>query len=206
MSKDIKEKYEKACAIKDKALCLVESQLNGDINSVDSKELGEVVDIAKDMAELMKYCEEANYYHKVTEAMDDGSDEDKRYYLNKYIPEYEGKFYTPMYSRQLMTGGKYMYTEPSMPIERMYTDNNTTSGNYRNRMYFEEPYHNMHDGKAYMTRRSYMESNDKSEKSQELDKYMHDLADDLTEMLNSADPNDKAKVKQNLINLTSKIA
>lgn len=40
--------------VKDTLLCAVESQL-GDLEKVDAKELGEVVDMVKDMEEAMYY-------------------------------------------------------------------------------------------------------------------------------------------------------
>lgn len=223
MGKDIKEKYERACAIKDKALSLAETQLNGDISQVDAKELGEVIDIAKDMAELIKYCEEACYYHKVTEAMDEGSEEEKKYYLNKYIPEYEGKFYTPIdYARQRDSRGRYMYTpepmimderfDPSWDRSRMYytepsgiyypsyTGNGNSSSNYAR---------DMREGRSGISRRTYMDMKesgaDKESQSKELDHFMKDLADDMTEMIHEMSNEDKEMVKRKLAELASKI-
>lgn len=191
MEKSFKEKYEKVCSIKDKALCLVMDQINGDLSLVDAKELGEVADIAKDMSELMKYCAEAEYYHKVVEAMEESSDEEKSYYLNKYIPEYNGKFYTPMY--------------------HIWDDRYE-----KDRMYYSEPKgmhysideHNMNDGKAWESRRSYMEIKDygdKTIKSQELERYIKDLGEDLSEMIMGMDQNDKMQLKNKIIQLSNKI-
>lgn len=232
MGKELKEKYERVCSIKDKALSLIETQLNGDLSQVDAKELGEVVDIAKDMAELMKYSEEACYYHKVTEAMDEGSDEEKKYYLNKYIPEYDGKFYTPIeYARMRDSRGRYMYTEPHM----MRMDDRYDSDWDRSRMYYTEPsryYSNglnsgqngsssnysgmnyaMNDGRvgrSWESRRGFMEAKehgeDKTKTNKELEKYMQDLADDMTEMIAEMDANEKAMLKQKLATMASKIA
>lgn len=220
MSKDIKEKYERVCAIKDKALSLIETQLNGDLTQVDAKELGEVVDIAKDMAELMKYSEEACYYHKVTEAMENGSDEEKKYYLNKYIPEYEGKFYMPMenYARRRDSRGRYMYTEPYMMddrydpemIGRMYYSSNSSSNNNSNSGRMNYTNHDMRDGRAWESRRGYMEAKehgeDKNQTNKELEKFMQDLADDMTEMVVNMDANEKTLLKQRLATMASKIA
>lgn len=225
MGKELKEKYERVCAIKDKALSIAETQLNGDISQVDAKELGEVVDIAKDMAELMKYMEEACYYHKVSEAMDEGSEEEKKYYLNKYIPEYEGKFYTPMpMARGRDSRGRYMYTEPIMMDDR-YDDT------FRDRMYYSSMngsssssgregstsgrmnYTDMHDyrdGRSYMARRGYMEAKemgkDKEHMNKELDKYMEELSSDMTEMIHGMDASEKQLLKQKLATLASKIS
>lgn len=229
MGKDIKEKYERVCAIKDKALSLIETQLNGDLNQVDAKELGEVVDIAKDMAELMKYSEEACYYHKVTEAMDEGSDEEKKYYLNKYIPEYEGKFYTPAeYARRRDSRGRYMYTEPVMYDDRydeMYKDrmyytepsrmyyssngSGTSSTNYANNSNSTNYTRDYREGRSPMARRGYMEAKEmgkpKEHTSKELEKYMEELSSDMTELIQGMDSSDKQLLKQKLATLASKI-
>ena len=217
MGKDFKEKYERVCAIKDKALSLVETQLNGDIHSVDAKELGEVMDIAKDSAELMKYMEECCYYHKVTEAMDEASPEEKSYQLNKYIPEYEGKFYTPMeYARARDSRGRYMYTEPDYRVDpdyrnRMYyssmpSSNSGQNGSHMN--YTDSNTHNAYDGKYYMGRRGYMEAKemgDNGKKSKELEKMLHDLADDLNELIVDMTPEEKTMTKQKMSQIASKI-
>lgn len=219
MGKDLKEKYERVCAIKDKAIGLVEGQLNGDISAVDAKELGEVADIAKDMAELMKLCAEAEYYHKVTEAMDEGSEEEKKYYLNKYIPEYEGKFYTPMhmnnYARQRDSRGRYMYTEPNMYMmdddwdrSRMYYTSpggqSSSSGRSSSTNYARD----MREGRSGITRRTYMDmkdAGDRNGKTKELEHYMQDLATDISEMIEDMEPNEKTMVKQKLTQLAAKV-
>jgi len=96
MGKSLKDKYERICDLKDKFLEITETQLEGDISTVSAEELGYVVDMAKDMAEMMKYCEEAKYYCKVTEAMDKASDEEKSYYMTMYAPETNGYRHTHM--------------------------------------------------------------------------------------------------------------
>lgn len=219
--KDFKEKYEKVCGIKDKALCLVETQMNGDIASVNAEELGEVADIAKDMAELMMYCAQAEYYHEVVEAMHKGSDEENTYYLNKYNPEYDGKFYTPMnMARARDSRGRYMYTEP-MRWDDRYDDS-------MSKMYYTEP-KGMHyssangsnsgtsmnytrdyrEGRSPMARRTYMEmkenGEDKTKTNKELEHYMSELSEDLTEMINGMDATEKAQLKNKIIQLSNKI-
>lgn len=220
MGKDIKEKYERVCAIKDKALSLVETQMNGDLSQVDAKELGEVADIAKDMAELMKLMEETCYYHKVVEAMDEASPEEKSYQLNKYIPEYEGKFYTPMsMARQRDSRGRYMYTEPMMYDDEPYKDrmfyssmggNNSSSsssgGRGSSNMNMARDYR---EGRSPMVRRTYMEMKENGESkektSKELEHYMTEMAEDITEMIEKMEPSEKVILKQKMNQLIAKI-
>ena len=56
----------------------VQSQMN-DLKNVDTKELGEAIDMIKDLSEAIYYC-------TVTEAME-GKDKE-RYYTEKMIPYY----------------------------------------------------------------------------------------------------------------------
>lgn len=218
MGKDFKEKYERVCSVKDKAISLVETQLNGNIENVDAKELGEVADIAKDFAEIMKLCCEAEYYYKVTEAMDEGSDEEKKYYLNKYIPEYEGKFYTPMYARQRDSRGRYMYTEPTMTHDgdsyrdRMYYSSmNGNAGSSRSNMNMgmNDMGRDSREGRSGMTRRTYMEMKENGEasdvKMKELEKYMTDLSSDITDMISHMSSDEKSMVKSRIKGLADKI-
>lgn len=218
MGKDIKEKYERVCSIKDKALSLVETQLNGNIENVDAKELGEVADIAKDMAELMKCCAEAEYYHTVTEAMNEATEEDKKYYMDKYLPE-TMMYYTPMgnYARQRDSRGRYMYTEPeSMRYDdrfdepyrnRMYFSTSANTGSHSNSMNYTMNDSRM--GRAWESRRGYMEAKemgeDKTKTNKELEKFMQDMADDMTEMIQDMDSSEKAILKQKLATMASKI-
>lgn len=212
MGKDIKEKYERVCSIKDKAISLVETQLNGDLTQVDAKELGEVADIAKDMAEIMKLCSEAEYYCKVAEAMDDASPEEKSYQLNKYIPEYEGKFYTPMtMTRQRDSRGRYMYTEPMWHEDESYKDrmyyssmNGGSSGNNSSMNYAARDYR---EGRSPMIRRTYMELKENGkDATKELEHFMDEMATDITEMVEKMTPQERATLKQRLVTLSTKIA
>ncbi len=65
-------------AMRDKAISIAEEGLNQDVSCIDAKELGEIVDIVKDL-------EEAIYYRTITEAMEESSDREK--YLKRYVPE-----------------------------------------------------------------------------------------------------------------------
>lgn len=67
------------------------------LEQMDTKEIGEVVDVIKDFAEAKKYCMEALYYQKVTEAM--LSYEEPRYGYNnrrygngQYAPKGMGSY------------------------------------------------------------------------------------------------------------------
>lgn len=244
MGKDMKEKYERVCAIKDRAISLVESQINGNIENVDAKELGEVADIAKDMAELMKLCSEAEYYHSIVEAMEKNSDEENKKNMDKYLPE--SRYYdNTMDGRGRDNGmrnnpgnGRMRYYMPMTDYDEMYdwddpaimrrlgmkphyySDTNmnpgmnpnissSMNGNNSN-MNSNEYRRDSREGRAGITRRTYMEmkenGEDKQVKMKEMEKFLHDLADDMTEMIEGLDANEKATVKTKLTQLAAKIA
>lgn len=233
MGKNIKEKYERVCSIKDKAISLVETQLNGNIQEVDAQELGEVADIAKDMAEIMKLCSEAEYYHSIVEAMEKNSIEENKMNMDKYLPEsryYDNgmrgdgrsnssRYYKPMPDYDEMNGWydpTIMRTSPMKP--HYYSDtimNPTTrqkmdNNNYPNMNTNQDEYRrDSREGRAGITRRTYMEmkenGEDKQVKMKEMEKFLHDLADDMTEMIEGLDTNEKATVKTKLTQLAGKI-
>lgn len=202
MSKDFKEKYERVCGVKDKALSLVETQMNGNIQDVDAKELGEVADIAKDMAEIMKLCSEAEYYFKITEAMDKHSNDENMEYIEEYIPK-----------------SKRYYSRPYVYDDDRYDET------YRSRMYYTDPNarvthngkgmrinygdHTTMDGRAYVSRRGYMESKnngaDNATLISEIRKWASDTAEDVMEMIKDASPEEKAVLKQHFAQIASKI-
>lgn len=63
----------KLCDMKAELACLAKEALSGDVESVDAKELGEVVDMIKDIYEAEKDCAKAKYYKTVVKAMDENS-------------------------------------------------------------------------------------------------------------------------------------
>lgn len=67
------------------------------LESMDTKEVGEAVDIIKDFAEAKKYCMEALYYQKVTEAMLSYEEprygyNNRRYNNGQYAPKGMGSY------------------------------------------------------------------------------------------------------------------
>lgn len=59
------------CDLKKRLLNLAKGEVDRDITNVDAKELGEVVDMVKDLAAAEASCYEACYYKTVVEAMAD---------------------------------------------------------------------------------------------------------------------------------------
>ena len=101
---------ERLKSIKDCLIAQVSGQM-GKLDQVDAKELGEVVDMIKDM-------EEACYYAKITEAMEKGEEEKKYYTERPYSMELrdrrEGR--SPM-SRKMYMESKELHKDKTTQLK-----------------------------------------------------------------------------------------
>lgn len=197
--------HEKLKHMKDTLMCAVEMQLC-DLSEVDTKELGEAIDMIKDL-------EEAIYYCTVTEAMQG----------NKTEMEWEMK--KGGHHQEEKSGDSRMYYGGGYPM--MYADSGSTSssstsgsrgnsgssnGSYNSSNgsnYYDEPYRDEREGRSYNSRRMYMEAKDmkrdKATQLRELEKYMQELSQDITEMIADASPEEKAYLEKKITALASKI-
>ena len=152
-----------------------------DLENVDAQELGEVIDIIKDIEETIYYC-------TVTKAMKEG--------VENHEPE-------------VMYYSGYRKEHPSWKekeVEDKTWDNNTI---YMEKEYphaFEDP----REGKSYRSRRMYMESKeskqDKTIQMRELEKYLQELAQDITEMIEDASAEERQYLSKKISSLATKVA
>ena len=183
---------ERLKSIKDCLIAQVSGQM-GKLDQVDAKELGEVVDMIKDM-------EEACYYAKITEAMGKGEAE-KKYYTEYYRP------YSRDYLRDMDKDYGRMYYGGD------WSDAHETSKTNGATYYTERPYsmelRDRREGRSPMSRKMYMESkelhHDKAKQMKELEEYMRELNGDIMEMINDATPEEKEILSQKLSTLAEKI-
>lgn len=149
--------YEKLQWMKDSLICVVENQLCN-LNEVDTEELGEAIDMIKDL-------EEAIYYCTVTEAMHAGN----TWEIKKSDHHHEE------------------YDDSRM----------------------EEAAHTEYDGHSYAIRRAYMEAKrmnrDKSMQLRELEKYMQELSQDITDMIVDSSMEEKQYLEKKITALAGKI-
>lgn len=201
-------------SMKSTLMAQAQSQM-GNLQNVDAKELGEVIDMIKDLEEAIYYCtivkameekEEKPAMYYTMPSMDYGRDMD-RYYGKMY---YDGNGGSTSGASAGGNGGR-SFTEYSYP--RYYQDGNRQSmgesRNYMEREYAPFEMRDSREGRSPMSRRSYMESkemhHDKTKKIQELEKYMQELSTDVVEMIEDASPEEKQMLHKKLTALTSKI-
>lgn len=89
----MKEKLKEITEIKDCFVTSLKSEVAKGVESLDTKEAGEVVDMIKDLAEAEKSCMEACYYCKVVEAMEEEAECEGRM---GYHPNRMGKKFRKM--------------------------------------------------------------------------------------------------------------
>lgn len=164
--------YDRLKNIKETLICAVETQIS-DLGEADTEELGEAIDMIKDL-------EEAIYYCTVTEAMT------KPAHQTDHYKEYEdGRMYYNGGRSQSNPGHSYMDGDYYMP-ER-----------------------DEREGRSYNSRRMYMEAKemkkDKASQLRELEKYMQELTQDMTEMIGDASTDEKSYLEKKLTALATKI-
>lgn len=210
--------HEKLKWMKDSLICVVENQLCN-LNEVDTEELGEAIDMIKDL-------EEAIYYCTVTEAMNhqgkemkmemkkgdhhQNPEDDRMYYSGGYPAMYadsgrnrraDGTFYADGGQSHSSGGQNYMYADSGMAN----SGNGSSSRNY----YDGAMYRDEREGRSYNSRRMYMEAKemhrDKASQLRELEKYMQELSQDITEMIADASTEEKQYLEKKITALASKI-
>lgn len=190
--------------LKEQLIAQVQGQM-GNLANVNAKEMGEVVDMIKDLAE-------ATYYCTVTEAMEE-SKEEKKYqpqqqmYYTPYLPYEKSYIYNPYRDMDIDSGR--MYYNGSSQGGRGSMNTGSYNGNGGMRQYSENSYpmtvRDYREGRSPMMRKNYMESkemhHDKAKQMKELEAYMKELSGDITEMIEDATPEEKAILKQKMTQL-----
>ena len=196
--------------IKEALMNCIQAQVGQGLKEVDTKELGEAIDMLKDMEEAMYYC-------SIVKAMEESKEEEK--YKEKYFSMY------PPYNKMSNDGRDMMYNDGN----RMYYNgggNSSNSGgsrggqsggnsggsrNFHDWEHYPYPteIRDYREGRSPVTRRTYMESkemhHDKSKQMQELEKYAKELTEDILEMVNGASPEERQILSQKLTALAGKV-
>ena len=180
--------------MKETLMCAVEMQLC-ELGEVDTKELGEAIDMIKDL-------EEAIYYCTVTEAMTSPQKIEKRDHHQDYD---DSRMY---YDSSSQSGGR----SNSSSGGHMSSSNgrNYKEREYGYRMEDNEPHwRDEREGHSYENRRMYMEAKemkkDKAYQMRELEKYMQELSQDITDMIADASVDEKAYLEKKISALAVKI-
>lgn len=175
--------------MKNALMACAESQMSC-LETVDAEELGEVIDMIKDLEEAMYYC-------TVTKAM-----EEKEHEKSNGNGEQHHHYYAE-------------YRDMDRPNGRMYypeSGEHTSNGHTNERTYMEWDYPSMRDkreGRSYMSRKTYMEAKEmhqpKTTQMKELEKYLQELSSDILEMIQDASPEEKSFLEKKISALATKV-
>lgn len=193
--------------MKEQLASCVQGQL-GDISKADTHELGEAIDMIKDLAEAIYYC-------TITDAMEKGEEANKQGQtnINYYTTPYYNKMYPDYRDTERMGGYMYYPTDGNGQPTGGSSNNSGRMSNGGINYYTEMPNMMRRDprqGRSPMRRRMYMEGkemhNDPNSQLRELEAYLQQLSSDITEMVKDASPEERATLHQKMTTLASKIA
>lgn len=173
------------------------------LQSVNAKELGEVVDMIKDIEETMYYC-------SIVEAMENKDKEKQIHNHYAYYTEH------PYYIDRDMDRkyGRMYYPDYDIGIRRYDSSISNRNGDgSSNRQYSEKEmpidFRDSREGRSPTSRKMYMESkelhHDKAKKMKELEKYMQELTLDIAEMIEDSSPEEKQLLHKKISALATKI-
>ena len=213
----------------EKLMDSVNHELDKGIENVDTKELGEVIDMIKDLYEAKEKMVKACYYKQIMEAMEEHDFEDeeeimdegrrgyrgqrrdsrgrymsRRGYESRMIPEMYD--YSDMeYMRDLDRDyGKMYYTDGMNGSSRGGSSSSMSNGGSRG--YSESRYDRARRG--YEEAKSTHKDNSpesKQQKMKSLEEYMRELSDDVTSMLTDMSQEEKTMLKNKMNVLMQKI-
>lgn len=179
-------------AMKDQLASCVQGQLS-DITKADAHELGEAIDMIKDLAEAIYYC-------TITDSMQKSEQIKGETNINYYTSP---RMMYPDYRDMERTGG-YMY----YPTSSQGNGGNRGGMNYYTQMP-NEMNRDPREGRSPIRRRMYMEGkemhNDTNSQLRELEAYLQELSTDVTEMIKDASPEEKNTLRQKMTTLANKI-
>lgn len=199
--------------------CLTEkavSEFEKGIENVDTSEMGEVVDMIKDLAE-------AEYHSIISKAMKKADEEEEEYdkeLLRSLKAEYGEESGRRYYDQYRYANGRFApkgrgtrrgYEEP--PYYHMYPERDMDRE--YGRMYYTEPTATHTSESGYdRAKRMYTETKemhkantpeDKEHKMKSLDSYTKELASDITDMVADMSAEEKNLLRTKLSTLVSKI-
>lgn len=201
-------------AMKEQLMSCVQGQL-GDISKVDAHELGEAVDMIKDLAEAIYYCTITDSMEKADENKNQGETNINYYTTPNYNYGMKMQSPYPDYRDMERTGG-YMYypTSGNGGNSNGSSNEGSSNGNSGRRNYYTEIPGVMgrdpREGRSPMRRRMYMEGkemhNDPNSQLRELESYLQELSSDITEMIKDASPEERTTLRQKMTTLANKIS
>ena len=186
--------------IKSTLIGQVQSQM-GDLKKVNTHELGEVIDMVKDLEEALYYC-------SITEAMEKRSEDENEPQIVNY---YTTPYYIHDRDMDRSYGRSYYTDSQSNGNSSSSGNNNSSSSNSRSYTPYIEEYNarDSREGSSPMYRKMYMETKEMNKDHKmamkDLEEYMGSLSNDITDMIKNSSPEEKQMLQSKLMQLATKI-
>lgn len=193
--------------MKETLTCWSKMEIAKGMDGCQAQELGEVIDMIKDLAEAEEKCWKACYYKTVVEAMEEAEDDDEDGLMGYNTRRYASGRYAP-------SGRGHMgYTSPKRVGNWPYMD----SMEENMRMGYRDSTQPMMGadaryGKAYndyqVAKRHYTETksmSDKEEMDRHANEHVMDTLATVREMYKNADPDMKKRIKADFTKLVAEM-
>ena len=178
-----------------------------DLRAVSTHELGEAIDMIKDLEEALYYC-------TIVKAMEEKEEEPPMYYGSRYLPpamsydDYDRDMDKPYGRMYFPSGGNSSGSSGGSGRGGSSSSSSGSSRGYDEYLY-PVSMRDRREGRSPMSRKTYIESKemrqDKASQMKELENYMAELSQDISEMVLMASPEEKAVLQKKLAALSSKI-
>lgn len=173
----------------------VQAQLSH-LDTVNTEELGQVIDMIKDL-------EQTKYYCSIVKAMEEAEEDETKEMSHRHRDM--DRVYGRMYYEGPNGDFKGRY-----PWKKRDRDEDWERYPFYPEQGREIDIRDSREGRSPVTRRMYMESKqlhkDKTEKVKELEQYMQELSEDIVEMIDGASPEERQVLEKKMTSLTNKIA
>lgn len=186
----MEKKLTKITEIKDQLIEWSKEEIGKGREMACTEELGEVIDMIKDLAEAEEKCWKACYYKSIVEAMKEAKEEEERYGYNPNRSATTGRY----------TSG-YIMDETMMP-HMGYTPsgrgNRSQSGTRYGYHYdrYDDARRNYHETKDY---------GEKTKMNEHAKKHLEETVDTLEDIYHEADPELKARIKKDITKLADEM-
>ena len=189
--------------LKENILNCVQYEVSGNLKEVNTKELGEAIDMIKDLSKAIYYC-------SIVEAMEKDAKEkehSEEYY--KHMPNQKMNYYTPMYYATNTSNNSGRSSSGSNSNYRMYYTDDMMYYHMPEGMEYSDEMYDYREGRSPIVRRHYMESKElhqgKEKQMKELEEYIKELSEDIYEMVEDSSQEEKTMLSQKLTTLANKI-
>lgn len=167
---------ERLTHLKNQLMCCIEAEMS-DVYNADTEELGEAIDMLKDLEEALYYC-------TIIEAMEENDEDEKS--ERRHTSSHHRMYYEP---KDKWDWDRNPH-ERNMTPEPMMRDWREGKSPESRRMYME----------------SKEMGHDKAMQLRELEKYMQELSTDVVDMIQDSTPDEKQYLEKKLMALASKIS